>query len=138
MRSYPVKENPIGSAVSQILRYKQTDRKTERQTDRHRSTLYYRKTNTRIAKFTKSESQTDRVTIHIRYPIIQSSKVYFCVKLKISTTYELIEFSFQGKVLGWFFGILSFSFKLVLWYFFFPSLLLRIQSPQMLGAPLLV
>ena len=28
MRSYPVKENPIGSAVSEILRYKQTDRQT--------------------------------------------------------------------------------------------------------------
>ena len=34
MKSYPVKENSIGSAVSEILRYKQTDR--------HRSTLYYR------------------------------------------------------------------------------------------------
>ena len=34
MRSYPVKENPIGSAVSEIFRYKQTDR--------HRPTLYYR------------------------------------------------------------------------------------------------
>ena len=38
MRSYLVKENPIGSAVSEILRYKQPDK----QTDRHRSTLYYR------------------------------------------------------------------------------------------------
>ena len=26
MRSYPVKENQFGSAVSEILRYKQTDR----------------------------------------------------------------------------------------------------------------
>ena len=26
MRSYPVKENPISSAVSEILRYRQTDR----------------------------------------------------------------------------------------------------------------
>ena len=38
MRSYPVKENHIGLAVSEILRYKQT----VRQTDKHRSTLYYR------------------------------------------------------------------------------------------------
>ena len=29
MRSYPVKENPIGSAVSEILRYKQTNRHTD-------------------------------------------------------------------------------------------------------------
>ena len=28
MRSYPVKENPIGSAVSEILCYKQTGRQT--------------------------------------------------------------------------------------------------------------
>ena len=34
MRSYPVMENPISSAFSENLRYKQTDR--------HRSTLYYR------------------------------------------------------------------------------------------------
>ena len=34
MRSYPVKENPIGSTVSEILWYKQTNR--------HCSTLYYR------------------------------------------------------------------------------------------------
>ena len=33
MRSYPVKGNPIGSAVSDILRYKQTDKQTNRQTD---------------------------------------------------------------------------------------------------------
>ena len=33
MRSYPVKENQIGSAVSEILRYKQTDKQTGRQTD---------------------------------------------------------------------------------------------------------
>ena len=26
MKSYPIKENPIGSAVSEILRYRQTDR----------------------------------------------------------------------------------------------------------------
>ena len=33
MRSYPVKENPIGgSAVSEILRYKQTDKQTDKQT----------------------------------------------------------------------------------------------------------
>ena len=42
MRNYPVKENPIGSAVSEILCYKQTDKLTDKQTDRHRSTLYYR------------------------------------------------------------------------------------------------
>ena len=35
MRSYPVKENPIGSAVSEILQYRQTDR----QTDTHPVTL---------------------------------------------------------------------------------------------------
>ena len=34
MRSYPVKENPIGSAVSEILRYKQTDKQTDKQTNR--------------------------------------------------------------------------------------------------------
>ena len=28
MRSYPVMENPIGSAVSEILRYTHTDRET--------------------------------------------------------------------------------------------------------------
>ena len=28
MRSYPVKENPIGSAVSEILWYKHTDKQT--------------------------------------------------------------------------------------------------------------
>ena len=33
MRRYPVKENPIGSAVSEILGYKQTDRQTNKQTD---------------------------------------------------------------------------------------------------------
>ena len=35
MKSYPVKENPISSAVSKILRYKQTDRQT------HMLLLYY-------------------------------------------------------------------------------------------------
>ena len=34
MRSYPAKENPIGSADSEILRYKQTDKQTDRQIDR--------------------------------------------------------------------------------------------------------
>ena len=29
MKSYPVKENPICSAVSEILRYKQTKRQTD-------------------------------------------------------------------------------------------------------------
>ena len=29
MRNYPVKENPIGLAVSKILRYKQTNRQTD-------------------------------------------------------------------------------------------------------------
>ena len=29
MRSHPVKEDPIGSAVSEILRYKHTDRQTD-------------------------------------------------------------------------------------------------------------
>ena len=32
MRIYPVKENPIGSAVSEILWYRHTDRHTDRQT----------------------------------------------------------------------------------------------------------
>ena len=40
MRIYPVNENPIGSAVSEILRYNK--KQTDRQIDRHRSTLYYR------------------------------------------------------------------------------------------------
>ena len=30
MRSYPVKQNPIGSAVSEILWYEQTDAHTDR------------------------------------------------------------------------------------------------------------
>ena len=35
MRSYPVKENPIGSAVSEILvTNKQTDKLTDKQTDK--------------------------------------------------------------------------------------------------------
>ena len=38
MRSYPVKESPIGSAVSKILRYKHT----HRQTNRHPVTLLLR------------------------------------------------------------------------------------------------
>ena len=33
MKSYPVKENPIGSAVSEILRYRHTDTQTHRHTD---------------------------------------------------------------------------------------------------------
>ena len=37
MRSYPVKENQIGSAVSEILRYKQTNRQTDTQTNRQTS-----------------------------------------------------------------------------------------------------
>ena len=36
MRIYPVKENLIGSAVNEILRYKQTDRQT------HILLLYYK------------------------------------------------------------------------------------------------
>ena len=36
MRSYPVKINPIGSTVSEILLYKQTDRQT------HIQLLYYK------------------------------------------------------------------------------------------------
>ena len=31
MRSYPVKENPTGSAVSEILRYKHTNKQTNTQ-----------------------------------------------------------------------------------------------------------
>ena len=31
MKIYPVKENPIGSAVSEILRYKHTNTQTHRQ-----------------------------------------------------------------------------------------------------------
>ena len=34
MRSYPVKENPIDLADSEILRYKQTDGQTNRQTNK--------------------------------------------------------------------------------------------------------
>ncbi len=33
MRSYPVKENPIGSGVSEILQYRQTDTQTDTQAD---------------------------------------------------------------------------------------------------------
>ena len=33
MRSYPVKENMIGLVVSEIFRYRQTDRQTNKQTD---------------------------------------------------------------------------------------------------------
>ena len=36
MKSYPVKKNPIGSAVREIIRYKQTDRQT------HILLLYYK------------------------------------------------------------------------------------------------
>ena len=36
------KQNPIGSAVLKILSFRQTDRLTDGQTDRHSSTLYYR------------------------------------------------------------------------------------------------
>ncbi len=36
MRSYPVKDNPIGSTVSEILRYRQTHRQT------HILLLYYK------------------------------------------------------------------------------------------------
>jgi len=32
MRSYPVMESPIGAAVSEILRYTQTDTQTNKQT----------------------------------------------------------------------------------------------------------
>ena len=40
MRSYHVKENLIGSAVTEIIEYKQTDRHTDRQT--HILLLYYK------------------------------------------------------------------------------------------------
>ena len=33
MRSYPVKENNTGSAVSEIIRYKHTDKHTDKQID---------------------------------------------------------------------------------------------------------
>ena len=38
MRSYPVKENPIGLAVSKILQYRQTDTQPELQTDKQKNT----------------------------------------------------------------------------------------------------
>ena len=38
MGNYPVKENPIGSVVSEIIRYKQRDRQTDRHTDRQTNT----------------------------------------------------------------------------------------------------
>ena len=38
MKRYPVNENPIGSAVNEILR----DNQTNKQTDRHGYTLYHR------------------------------------------------------------------------------------------------
>ena len=40
MRSYYVKENPIGSVVSEILRYKQRHRQTDTQTDKQTS-IYF-------------------------------------------------------------------------------------------------
>ena len=45
MRIYPVKENLIGSAVIEILRYKQTDRQTDRQ--KHILLLYNKDSNRR-------------------------------------------------------------------------------------------
>ena len=40
MSSYPVKESLIGSAVSEIIRYTQTDSQTNRQTDKHTSCYF--------------------------------------------------------------------------------------------------
>ncbi len=44
MRSYLVKENPIGSAVTEIFRYKQTDTQTDTHTDRHTDRQTHRQT----------------------------------------------------------------------------------------------
>ena len=41
MRSYPVKENPIGSAVSKILRYKHTNTQRDKQTSCYFSIRIY-------------------------------------------------------------------------------------------------
>ena len=69
MRSYPVKENPIGSAVSEILRYKQTDR--------HRSTLYYRLAASSLA----SRGFAPRGLINLIFRILdlkrKSKKIFF-------------------------------------------------------------
>ena len=49
MKSYPVKENHIGSAVSKILRYNHTDKLTNKQTDI--LLLYYEEIYTLLAAF---------------------------------------------------------------------------------------
>ena len=61
MKSYPVKENPIGSAVSEILRYKQTDRQTNKQTNKQKDKQTDRPTNRQTNK------QTDIVLLCIIY-----------------------------------------------------------------------
>ena len=40
MRSYPVKENPIGSEVTEIIRYKQTYTQTDIHTNKHTSCYF--------------------------------------------------------------------------------------------------
>ncbi len=56
MRSYTVKENHIGSAVSDILQYRQTNKQTDRQTYILRQTDRLRDRQTYILR------QTDRQT----------------------------------------------------------------------------
>ena len=53
MRIYPVKENPIGTAVSESLRYRHTDRQIHRYTDTHTDRQIERQTDR------KEDKQTD-------------------------------------------------------------------------------
>ena len=59
MRSYPDKENPIGSVVSKIIWYKQTDRQTNRQADRQTDKLIDKQTD----KLTDQQTDRHRVTL---------------------------------------------------------------------------
>ena len=62
MKSYPVKENPIGSAVSEILWYKQTHKHTNTKTHKHPVTL-------------KRLSQFHFTFISLKYPILFQSEL---------------------------------------------------------------
>ena len=67
MRSYPVKENPIRSAVSEIPRYKQTDR--------NRSTLYYR--------FHTAFTFTKKIKIKLLYSSLELDAIIYITKCLI-------------------------------------------------------
>ena len=124
MRSYPVKENPICSAVTEILRYKQTDKRAD-------IVLLCIIDEGVASNLPKSKLQS--------YPIIKSNKL-FCLQRRISQTAEPIWFFYTVKpltgyemVLGYLL-FLKISLGMVLCYFS----ALQIQSPQMLGAQPLV